>query len=145
MFFLTMSRRPVVAPHCGFALLFNLLSKVHVRFQIAGPKSTTVPQAGLATKARAGPLAQLIVKAIVDGADPDNQLLYNSLNWEFANNTQMPALFDWLQPPVNTVINGRQDMFSQKCVLRASPPSGDDADALRRAISDSARSASPSQ
>ena len=82
--------------------------------QIAGPKNTTVPQAGLYTKARAGPLAQLIVKNIVAGADPDDLLLFNSLNWDFANNTPFPAQFDWLQPPVDLVINGRHDSFSQK-------------------------------
>lgn len=82
--------------------------------QIAGPKDTTVPQAGLDTKARAGPLAQLIVKRIVQGADPNNFLLYNPLNWQFANNTPFPANFDWLANPVRTVINGRPDAFSQR-------------------------------
>lgn len=75
-----------------------------------------MPQAGLYTKTRDGPLAQLIVQKIVEGADPDNLLLYNSLNWAFANNTPFPANFDWLQPPVKAVINGRQDAFSQRSV-----------------------------
>ncbi|THH03064.1 hypothetical protein EW145_g6558, partial [Phellinidium pouzarii] len=88
---------------------------------IAGPKNTTVPQAGLFTKARAGPLAQLIVQQISDGADPNNELMYNPLNWRFANNTPFPAEFDWLQPPVKTVINGRSDSFSQRLGQECQP------------------------
>ncbi|KAI0355821.1 hypothetical protein OH77DRAFT_1424077 [Trametes cingulata] len=79
---------------------------------IVGPKSTTVPQAGLDTMARAGPLAQLIVQKITEGIDPNNFLLFNPLNWRFANNTPFPADFDWLAHPVEKVINGRQDAFS---------------------------------
>lgn len=82
--------------------------------QIVGPKSTSVPQAGLDTKARAGPLAKLIVEQIVKGADPNNQLMYNSLNWQFANNTPMPARFNWLEPSVDLIINGHADSFSQR-------------------------------
>ena len=88
--------------------------------QIAGPKSTTVPQAGLFTEARAGPLAQQIVTAISNGADPDEQLLYNPLNWAFANNTPFPAEFNWLANPVKKIINGRSDAFSQRLVTRSS-------------------------
>ena len=84
--------------------------------QIVGPKSTTVPQAGLFTKARAQPIAQLIVDKIVNGADPDEQLMYNPLNFRFANNTPMPAEFNWLADPVRSVINGRPDAFSQRSV-----------------------------
>jgi len=80
-----------------------------------GPKSTTVPQAGLDTEARAGPLAQLIVKQIIDtNADPDNLLLYNPLLWTNANDQPFPANTDWLQPPVGKIINGMQDAFSQR-------------------------------
>jgi hypothetical protein len=67
----------------------------------------------LDTETRAGPLAQLIVDHIVNnGADPNNQLLYNPLNWIFTNNTPFPADFNWLQNPVKKVINGRPDAFS---------------------------------
>ncbi len=87
----------------------------HAYAQIVGPKNTTVPQAGLYTEARAGPLARLIVQQIVDNnADPDDLLLYNPLNWDFANNTAFPANLDWLSPDVPKVINGRQDAFSQR-------------------------------
>ncbi|KAF9813253.1 hypothetical protein IEO21_05688 [Rhodonia placenta] len=80
---------------------------------IAGPKDTTIPQAGLQTVTRAGPLAQLIVEEIVKGADPDGLSLYNPLSWEFANNTPFPATLNWLRPPVEKVINGQADAFSQ--------------------------------
>ncbi|KAI0659833.1 hypothetical protein C8Q70DRAFT_914914 [Cubamyces menziesii] len=93
----------------GFICVAHWLHRI-----IAGPKSTTEPQAGLDTETRDGPLAQLIVKQIVAGADPNNFLLYNPLNWRFANNTPFPAGFDWLQPPVEIVINGRQDAFSRR-------------------------------
>ncbi|KZT01062.1 uncharacterized protein LAESUDRAFT_816144 [Laetiporus sulphureus 93-53] len=81
---------------------------------IAGPKNTTIPQAGLQTQTRAGPLAQFIVQEIASGADPENQLLYNPLNWEFANNTPFPASLDWLYPPVEKIVNRREDAFSQR-------------------------------
>ncbi|KAF8888526.1 hypothetical protein BD779DRAFT_1439887 [Infundibulicybe gibba] len=89
---------------------------------IVGPKSTTVPQAGLDTKTRAGPLAQLIVKQIVGAnADPNNRLLYNPLNWRDSNNVPFPAGTDWLQPPVNLVLNGRPDSFSQRLGQECQP------------------------
>ncbi|KAH8114000.1 hypothetical protein DFH11DRAFT_1509631 [Phellopilus nigrolimitatus] len=100
----------------GFICIAEWLHRI-----IAGPKNTTVPQAGLFTEARDGPLAQLIVQAIVNGADPNNELLYNSLNWAFANNTPFPANFDWLQPPVQKVINGRADAFSQRLGQECQP------------------------
>ncbi|KAI0821900.1 hypothetical protein BC628DRAFT_1328502 [Trametes gibbosa] len=81
---------------------------------IVGPKATTEPQAGLDTETRDGPLAQLIVKNIIAGADPDVQLLYNPVNWRNASNIGFSAGTDWLQPPVKKVINGRQDAFSQR-------------------------------
>ncbi|KLO14415.1 hypothetical protein SCHPADRAFT_872766 [Schizopora paradoxa] len=101
----------------GFICIAHWLHRI-----IAGPKNTTVPQAGLDTKARAGPLAQLIVKAIVeDDVDPNEALLYNPLNWRFSNNTPFPADFDWLQNPVRTVINGRQDAFSLRIGQECQP------------------------
>ncbi|KIM38039.1 hypothetical protein M413DRAFT_448078 [Hebeloma cylindrosporum] len=82
---------------------------------IAGPKSTTVPKSGLDTKARNGPLAQLITKQITQAnADPQNQLLYNPINWANASDVFFAPGTDWLQPPVLTTINGRADAFSQR-------------------------------
>ncbi|KAJ8084971.1 hypothetical protein PM082_003748 [Marasmius tenuissimus] len=48
---------------------------------IVGPKSTSEPQAGLDSAARAGPLAQLIVKRIAEGGDPQEYLEYNPVQW----------------------------------------------------------------
>ncbi|KAJ3512815.1 hypothetical protein NLJ89_g3306 [Agrocybe chaxingu] len=82
---------------------------------IVGPNSTTVPQSGLDTKARDGPLAQLIVKQIVEAnADPDDFLNYNPINWADATGKFFSANDDWLQPPVLTTINGHSDAFSQR-------------------------------
>ncbi|KAL5481091.1 hypothetical protein ACEPAI_10032 [Sanghuangporus weigelae] len=100
----------------GFICIAHWLHRI-----IAGPKNTTIPEAGLDTKARAGPLAQLIVKRIAQGADPNDFLLYNPLNWNFANNTPFPANFDWLANPVRTFINGRPDAFSQRLGQECQP------------------------
>ncbi|KAJ3503821.1 hypothetical protein NLJ89_g8259 [Agrocybe chaxingu] len=82
---------------------------------IAGPKSSTVPQAGLDTKARAGPLARTIVDEIISkNADPGVSLLYNPLNWRDASNTPFTADADWLEPIVPLTINGREDAFSPR-------------------------------
>lgn len=72
-----------------------------------------MPQAGLQTEIRAGPLAQLIVKRIIGGADPDSLLLYNPRRWTASNHTPFPADFDYLDPPHKKLINGRDDAFSQ--------------------------------
>ncbi|KAF9467967.1 hypothetical protein BDZ94DRAFT_1210518 [Collybia nuda] len=91
---------------------------------IAGPKSTTVPQAGLDTTARDGPLAQLIAKQIVGtNADPDLLLLYNPLQWNNATNVPFAANEDWLQLPVAKIINGRHDAFSQRLGQECQPGS----------------------
>lgn len=104
----------MASSHCS---RFFLLSRILVLTysQIAGPKLSTVPQAGLDTTARNGPLAQLIVKQIVDNnADPDGRLLYNPAGWTGADNMFFPADYNWLQPPVVKIINGRRDAFSQR-------------------------------
>lgn len=83
--------------------------------QIVGPKSTSVPQAGLNSTVRVTPLAQSIVKYIADhpGIDPNYDLLYNPLQWAFPeNNTFFSNELDWLQTTFPKVINGRQDAFS---------------------------------
>lgn len=110
---------PIVAPsdRKSNRLAVIGLSNHATCLQIVGPKSTTVPQAVLDTMTRDGPLAQLIVKQIVGAnADPENQLLYNPLQWNNATNVPFGATEDWLQPPVAKTINGRRDAFSQRCV-----------------------------
>lgn len=90
---------------------------IYTNSQIAGPKSTTEPQAGLFTAARDGELARQIVQSIIDtNADPDDQLLFNPLNWNAKNGTPFPANDNWLLPPVPKIINRRPDAFSQTSV-----------------------------
>jgi len=83
--------------------------------QIIGPKDSTEPQAGLDTTARAGPLAHLIVRAIVDGGDPEQLLSYNAIQWSNASHHRFPVASDWLEP-VPLTVNGHKDYFSQRYV-----------------------------
>ncbi|KAF7316315.1 Peptidase S41 family protein ustP [Mycena indigotica] len=89
---------------------------------IIGPKSTTVPEAGLDTKARSGPLAQQVVQKLIDEKlDPNQELLYNPLNWNNAQNVQFKADENWLVPPVKKIINGHPDAFSQRLGQECQP------------------------
>ncbi|KAJ7511260.1 hypothetical protein B0H11DRAFT_2152160 [Mycena galericulata] len=78
---------------------------------IIGPASTTVPLAGLDSKARDG---QIVEQIIDKNFDPDQQLLYNPLQWTNSNNVPFAATDNWLLPPVNVQINGHADAFSQR-------------------------------
>ncbi|KAJ8516763.1 hypothetical protein ONZ45_g5979 [Pleurotus djamor] len=103
----------------GFICIAHWLHRI-----IIGPKDTTVPQAGLDTKARAGPLAQLIVKQIVEkNLDPNENLLYNPIQWRNANNEFFGRDEDWLQPPVEVTVNGKPDAFSQRLGQECQPES----------------------
>lgn len=83
--------------------------------KIVGPKSSSEPQAGLNTTTRAGPLARQIVQEIVNkDLDPFAQLLYNPVQWRDASNNFFSPDVDWLEPPVEKVINGHKDAFSQQ-------------------------------
>ncbi|THU78746.1 hypothetical protein K435DRAFT_786117 [Dendrothele bispora CBS 962.96] len=94
----------------GFICIAHFLHRV-----LVGPKSTSDPQAGLDTKARAGPLAQMIVKRIIENnTDPNVESLYNPLQWTNASDVPFAANFDWLDPPVRLTINGHPDAFSQR-------------------------------
>ncbi|KAK0195495.1 hypothetical protein F5146DRAFT_1100975 [Armillaria mellea] len=88
---------------------------------IIGPKESTEPQAGLDSKIRAGPLAQLIVKNILDGADPEELLSYSPQQWTNASHVPFPADYDWLHPVVNVDINGRADAFSPRLGQECQP------------------------
>ncbi|KAF8622711.1 hypothetical protein AX15_006802 [Amanita polypyramis BW_CC] len=87
---------------------------------IIGPKDTTEPQAGLDTTLRAGPLAQLIVEKISQGADPDGLSSYNPLQWRNATHVTFPPKSDWLNPK-ETIINGHLDAFSQRLGQECQP------------------------
>ncbi|KAF8808555.1 hypothetical protein BYT27DRAFT_7188751, partial [Phlegmacium glaucopus] len=89
---------------------------------IVSPKSTSVPQAGLDTKARDGPLAQLIVKKSVDAnADPQQLLFSNPTNWPNASNFFFAATDDWLLPPVLITVDDRPDSFGEECAPNGFP------------------------
>ncbi|KAJ7485636.1 hypothetical protein FB451DRAFT_1027378 [Mycena latifolia] len=101
----------------GFICMAHWLHRI-----IVGPKSTSVPQAGLDTKARDGPLARQIVQQIIDkNLDPNQNLLYNPLNWNDASGNEFPATDNWLLPPVNARINGHADAFSQRLGQECQP------------------------
>ncbi|KAF8161177.1 hypothetical protein B0H34DRAFT_781781 [Crassisporium funariophilum] len=87
---------------------------------IIGPKETTIPQAGLDTTTRAGPLARLIVQAIADGGDPEELLSYNPIQWTNASHHPFPGSHNWLKP-VHTTINGHDDAFSQRLGQECQP------------------------
>ncbi|KAF9031686.1 hypothetical protein BDZ89DRAFT_1101087 [Hymenopellis radicata] len=95
----------------GYICVAHFLHRI-----IVGPKSTTVPQAGLNTTARDPVLARHIVQNIVDApdtVDPSTVMLYNPLNWWDLDNAQFGPDVNWLEPPVEKVVNGRPDAFSQ--------------------------------
>ncbi|KAF9051848.1 hypothetical protein BJ165DRAFT_1413781 [Panaeolus papilionaceus] len=73
---------------------------------IAATKASTVSQAGLDTKTRARPQAQL--------SDPDAELLYNPVNWRNAQHEFFGPDEDWLDPAVPVIINSRKDALSQR-------------------------------
>lgn len=83
---------------------------------LAGPGPATEPQAGFDTKARYSPLASKIVQWVADGNAREREvLLYDPVNWKFANSTvSFPPGYNWLEPPVKEVVNGHYDAFSQR-------------------------------
>ncbi|KAJ4490168.1 hypothetical protein J3R30DRAFT_3419502 [Lentinula aciculospora] len=101
----------------GFICAAEFLHRI-----IVGPKNTTVPQAGLDTEARDGPLARLIVQEIIqNNVDPEQMLLYNPANWNNASNVAFATDQDWLLPPVDLTINGHADAFSQRLGQECQP------------------------
>ncbi|KAJ2933708.1 hypothetical protein H1R20_g3345, partial [Candolleomyces eurysporus] len=112
----------------GFICVAHWLHRI-----IVGPKSTTEPQAGLDTEARAGPLALSIVDELVKNPRFPF-LLYNPTNWRDANNVFFNASTNWLQPVVNKTINRRLDAFSprigQECQSDYGFPYGTPTEAL---------------
>ncbi|KAG7098678.1 hypothetical protein E1B28_000592 [Marasmius oreades] len=88
---------------------------------IVGPKSTTEPQAGLDSATRAGSLAQLIVKNIAAGGDPEELLEYNPIQWSNASHVKFANGTDWMEPLDNRKVNGREDPFSQRLGQECQP------------------------
>ncbi|KAH9053619.1 hypothetical protein EDB87DRAFT_1569228 [Lactarius vividus] len=69
---------------------------------------------GFQTTSRANPLAQKIVKAGIQQRHNSSISVYAPDNWLFLNGTQMPFDFDYNDPSVPYVINGRDDPTSQR-------------------------------
>ncbi|KAI0289967.1 hypothetical protein BC826DRAFT_913877 [Russula brevipes] len=67
---------------------------------------------GFQSTSRANPLAQKIVKANI--AQGLNSTFYSPNTWLFLNGTKMPIDFDYNDPSLPYVINGRQDPTSQR-------------------------------
>lgn len=95
----------------GYICVANYLHRF-----LAGPSPRTEPNAGFDTKARYNALASNITNVITAGGVPERAyLLYDPVNWRYANSSAyFPESYNWLEPPVKTVVNGRQDAFSQK-------------------------------
>ncbi|CAE7223476.1 unnamed protein product [Rhizoctonia solani] len=96
----------------GYVCLAAWLHRV-----LAGPGPGTEPQPGLDGSVRAQDLAQKITTKIVannTGVDPDQQMLYNPLNWRDTKSKRFPANFNWLDPAIKMQVNGVADRFSQE-------------------------------
>lgn len=95
----------------------------YLHILLVGAKATTVPQAGLYTTARAGPLDQEIVSVLNRDPSIDStlSLFYNPLAWRNITNEFFDADDHWLRPVVRKVINGRQDAFSPRLGQECQP------------------------
>ncbi|KAM6502197.1 hypothetical protein JOM56_002174 [Amanita muscaria] len=82
----------------GYICIAHWLHRIIVK-----PRNTTVPQAGLDTTLRAGPLAKLLVE-----------------KWRNAAHVTFPANSEWLNPQ-DMLINGRTDAFSQRIGQECQP------------------------
>ncbi|KAH8986939.1 hypothetical protein EDB86DRAFT_2809239 [Lactarius hatsudake] len=69
---------------------------------------------GFQSTSRANPLAQKIVKAGIQQRHNSSISFYAPENWQFLNGTQMPFYFDYNDPSVPYIINGRDDPTSQR-------------------------------
>ncbi|KAI9438205.1 hypothetical protein H4582DRAFT_2148664 [Lactarius indigo] len=69
---------------------------------------------GFQTTSRANLLAQKIVKAGIQQGHNSSISIYAPDNWQFLNGTQMPPDFDYNDPSVPYIINGRDDPTSQR-------------------------------
>ncbi|KAH9169339.1 hypothetical protein EDB89DRAFT_2073032 [Lactarius sanguifluus] len=69
---------------------------------------------GFQTTLRANPLAQKIVKAVIQQGHNSSISFYAPDNWQFLNGTQMPLDFDYNDPSVPYIINGLDDPTSQR-------------------------------
>ncbi|PPQ72200.1 hypothetical protein CVT26_006931 [Gymnopilus dilepis] len=90
----------------GFVCLGQFLHQFLAGSQIGYP--------GFQSTSRANPLAQKIVAAHVAMGENDVSLFYSPDNWAFLNDTIQPMTFNYNNPAVPFVINGRFDPTSQR-------------------------------
>ncbi|KAH8986936.1 hypothetical protein EDB86DRAFT_2206928 [Lactarius hatsudake] len=75
---------------------------------------TQIGLPGFQSTSRVNPLAQKIVKAGIDQGHNGTISFYAPDNWLFLNGTQMPLDFDYNDPSVPVVVNGRNQPTSQR-------------------------------
>lgn len=83
---------------------------------LAGPQPGLDVQPGLNGSVRAKDLPQKLVANIIantTGVDATDSY-YNPSNWRDVNGQKFPANFNWLNPPVDMLVNGVLDKFSQR-------------------------------
>ncbi|KAF8270054.1 hypothetical protein EI94DRAFT_1723741 [Lactarius quietus] len=69
---------------------------------------------GFQSTSRANPLAQKILKAVIQQGLNSSISFYAPDNWQFLNGTLMPDNFDYNDPSAPFVIDGRSDPTSQR-------------------------------
>ncbi|TFK73533.1 hypothetical protein BDN72DRAFT_761661 [Pluteus cervinus] len=92
----------------GFVCATSYLHRI-----IAGPKSTTEPQALLDKRIRVGPLAKELGRVFSAGGDPAMLMLFNPLRLSGADSQPLKNGTNWLDPSFDVIVNGRPDSFSQ--------------------------------
>ncbi|KAF8884228.1 hypothetical protein CPB84DRAFT_1686015 [Gymnopilus junonius] len=90
----------------GFVCLGQFLHQFLAGSQIGDP--------GFQSTSRANPLAQKIVAAHVAMGENDIGTFYSPDNWAFLNTTIQPVTFNYNNPSVPFVVNGRVDPTSQR-------------------------------
>ncbi|CUA67231.1 hypothetical protein RSOLAG22IIIB_07285 [Rhizoctonia solani] len=81
-------------------------------FLINALAGTSFGYSGWESSARANPLARKIVAAdIAQGID---YMFYSPNTWAFLNNTPQPVNYNYMEPPVDFIINGQKDSNSQR-------------------------------
>lgn len=83
-----------------------------------GPSNLTEPQGGFDTRMRYNSLASNITATIIKENGKRvtrGSQLYDPINWLFGNSTaKFPPNYNFFEPPVQVVVNGQNDAFSQK-------------------------------
>ncbi|KAN0139275.1 hypothetical protein V8E53_002776 [Lactarius tabidus] len=69
---------------------------------------------GFQSTSRANPLAQKILKADIDQGINGTLTFYAPDNWQFLNGTEIPDSYDYNDPSLPSVINGRKEPTSQR-------------------------------